>query len=396
MESSTPAFDNPLTLPIRRGQPLVPSTEEDESLMPDDLGDAVEQAPEHLELEPPVDPAQCPRCKGRLVNPQELGWCPKCGYCRSLEKDKATARLVTETQPGRSALHRFGEIGELIGKIPDWGWATAAGVCVIVAAASLANRFLPEHDSLARAVISLIGVIFSIVVILLVNLWSLFRLGATDEHVGPKDVFFCVAIWRKICMNLPDSRRLFWTIAWCLTACASAIFIVGGFDYWWEMYKPKRIAKSELLAAAGALGQGADDAKSLIESVEDMARQQDLTKQLGLGPKKNEEGRVTTQCVIVGYTLNGDNKLSGIVVGALLIDRVRFAGIVRKGFTPEQSQEILDTLKPLTQPKSYIPGLTMTAIWVKPEVFCEIEHRDFDRDQHFISPEYKGLLSTNK
>jgi ATP-dependent DNA ligase len=72
---------------------------------------------------------------------------------------------------------------------------------------------------------------------------------------------------------------------------------------------------------------------------------------------------------------------------------VRFAGIVRKGFTPKQSEELLAALKPLTQPKSYIPGLKMTAIWVKPEVFCEIEHRDFDRDQHFISPQFKAILS---
>ncbi len=395
MDSSTPAYDNPLTLPMRRGQPVGQATEEDESLIPEDLGEPEVQTSDHLEPEPAADPAQCPRCKGKLVNPQELGWCPKCGYCHSLEKDKATAKLVTETQPKKSALDRFGEIGELIGRIPAWGWIAAAGVCVVVALASLANRFLPEQDSLARALISLIGVIASILTIFLVNLWSLFQLGANDEHIGPKDIFFCIAIWRKICMKLPATRRPFWTITWCLTAFISAIFIVGGFEYWWDMYKPKRLAKSELLSAAGMLAQGADETKSLTESIEDFAKKQELANPLSQ-KKKNEEGRMTTQCVVVGYMLDGDKELSGIVVGALLADRVRFAGIVRKGFTPKQSEELLAVLKPLTQPKSYIPGLAMTAIWVKPEVFCEVEHMDFDKDKHFIGAQFKAMLSNNK
>ena len=393
MDSSTPAFDNPLTLPIRRGQPVGYTPEEDESLIPEDLGDPEVPGPDNIEPEPATDPAQCPRCKGKLVNPQELGWCPKCGYCRSLEKDKATAQLVNEVAPKKSALNRFGEIGEIIGKIPSWGWIAAGGICVVVALASAANRFLPEQDSLARALIGLIGIVVSLVTILFVNLWSLFQLGAGDEHVGPKDIFFPLGLWRKICLKLPASRIQFWTITWCLTAFISAIFIVGGFDYWWEKYKPKRVAKSELLSAAGALAQGADDSKSLTESVEDLAKKQELANPFS-NKKKNEEGKITTQCVIVGYTIDGDQELTGVVVGALLTDRVRFAGIVRKGFTPKQSEELLAALKPLIQPKSYIPGLSMSnAIWVKPEVFCEVEHLDFDKDQHFISPQFKNILS---
>src|SRR5258708_5777213 len=38
----------------------------------------------------------CPRCGGKLVNPTSLGWCPTCGYCRSLAEDGAKIPLSTE------------------------------------------------------------------------------------------------------------------------------------------------------------------------------------------------------------------------------------------------------------------------------------------------------------
>lgn len=389
---SNPVFDNPQTLPIRRGQPVTPVVEEDESLMPDDLL-IPDEASVDVEPEPLPDQAICPRCHGKLVNPQELGWCPKCGYCRSLEKDRATAKLVNEAPPTKSVFNRFGEAGEMIGKIPGWGWTAAAGFCAIVALACLANHYLPQQDSLARALIGLIGVVASIVVILCLNLWSLFLLGANDENLSPKHVIFCLAIWRKVCMKLPETRRQFCTGIWTLTVLFTSLFIVGGFDYWWELYKPKRVAKTELLSAASALSKAADDSKSLTESVEDFAKKQDLANKLDPNKKAEDSAKITTQCVIVGYMLNEDKQLSGLVVGALLSDRVRFAGVVRKGWDEKQSVELLTALKPLIQPKSYIPGLNLNAIWVKPEAFCEIQHQDFDKEQHFIAPQFKAILT---
>jgi hypothetical protein len=389
---SNPAFDNPQTLPIRRGQPVSSVVEEDESLMPDDLM-TPDEAPATLEPEPELDLTICPRCHGKLVNPQELGWCPKCGYCRSLEKDKATARLVKEAPPTHSAFNRFGEMGEMIGKIPGWGWTTAAGACAIVALACVTNHYLPPVDSLARALIGLIGVVATLVVFLCLNLWSLFLLGANDENIGPKHVIFCAPIWRKICLRLPETRYPFCTGIWTLTVFFSALLIVGGFDYWWELYKPKRVAKTELLTAVTALSKAADENKSLTEAVEDFAKKQDLANKLDPKKKVEDSAKITTQCVIVGYTLDGENKLSGLVVGALLSDRVRYAGIVKKGWDERQEAEMLTALEPLIQPKSYIPGLNIKAIWVKPEVFCEVEHQDFDKEQHFIASQFKSILT---
>ena len=167
--------------------------------------------------------------------------------------------------------------------------------------------------------------------------------------------------------------------------------MVGGLGYWWDLYKPKKLAKSELLSAVNALADGNPNERSLTESVEDFAKKQDLKAKLLEQKKKAIAApRQTTQCVVIGYTLNDENQIESVVVAALLNDRIRYAGQIRKGFGPKEGAELLAALKPLVQPKSYITGLAVNAIWVKPSVMCEVSHEDFDENQHFIAPLFKG------
>ena len=411
MESPVSPMDNPLTLPIRRGQTLLESSghevlkaDSEENLialLPEATEEAepAQTAEAPAEIPPDVDPGICPRCGGKLVNPQELGWCPKCSYCRSLEKDKTAAKLVTEALPKKSTLAQFGEYGEMISKIPMWGWMGAGVAIVIVALAVVANTFLPEEDSLARALISLITIVLTVVTVLCLNLWSVLALAADDEHMGPKDIFFPFKLWGKICRKLPQMRYQFLTIIWCLTGFVCAIFIVAGLEYWWELYKPKRVAKNELLSAVTALADGAKaNDRTLTESIEDFASKQNLKAKAEAEKKKAKPkvAKQTTQSVVVGYTTTDEGELDGLVVAILLKDRIRFAGIVRKGFSPKDKVELLNMLKPMVQPKSYIPGLAVSAIWVKPAVFCEVTHEDFDVSQHFNAPEFKGLLADTR
>src|ERR1700704_6144831 len=43
--------------------------------------------------DPALAEALCPRCKKTLADPRGLGWCQACGYCRSLEEDRARLPL---------------------------------------------------------------------------------------------------------------------------------------------------------------------------------------------------------------------------------------------------------------------------------------------------------------
>src|SRR4051794_37735147 len=46
---------------------------------------------------PPVE--ACPRCEKPLIDPARLGWCQACGYCRSLDEDRARLPLAPEANP---------------------------------------------------------------------------------------------------------------------------------------------------------------------------------------------------------------------------------------------------------------------------------------------------------
>src|SRR5579864_4911802 len=65
----------------------------------------------------------CPRCGSKLTNPEGLGWCPSCGYCRSLEDDASKAALATPAASRRPSPLGMVEFCEMLGRLPFWLWA---------------------------------------------------------------------------------------------------------------------------------------------------------------------------------------------------------------------------------------------------------------------------------
>jgi bifunctional non-homologous end joining protein LigD len=98
------------------------------------------------------------------------------------------------------------------------------------------------------------------------------------------------------------------------------------------------------------------------------------------------------QCVVIGYLIDPDKTLAGLVLAALDGEELRYAGIVRRGFTPETSKELLKRLSPLVRPTPLIPELQLSAIWVKPQVFCEVHQSGYDDQAHLLNPKFAGLL----
>jgi hypothetical protein len=323
-----------------------------------------------------------------------------------LEQDQAAAQLVAETAKPKSG-KALGEFGELIAKMPAWGWRTIGVTVAILVGSFVASLILPREDSLARALISLVSLVVSIVAIFSINLWALFILAPRDMNLGPMNVFLFVGLWRQICEALPITRRQFSSIVYCITVIISACFIVGGLDYWWEHYKPNRVAKVDILSAATALAKGAKAKnRSLEESLDDFAKMAELKKaedEQWRQAKLKAAQRETAQCVIIGFTENADSQLDGLLVAAILNDRIRYAGVVRKGMSPKDVKKLDGLLRPLIQEKSYIPGLSADgksevahAVWVKPNVFCEVTHEEYDENKHFLKSEFKTLLSDNR
>src|SRR5437867_13372344 len=79
MATSVPGDADVATVLLRRGETLAESAEK--------------PTPPPAAAAPEVVPG--PRCGGKLVNPGSLGWCMKCGYCKSLEEESAKKVLPT-------------------------------------------------------------------------------------------------------------------------------------------------------------------------------------------------------------------------------------------------------------------------------------------------------------
>src|SRR5439155_25857678 len=112
-------------------------------------------------VEPPPVASPCPRCNGPLTNPEGLGWCPKCGYCRSLEEDANKAALAAPPAARRPSALGFVEFFEVLGKLPSWLWPLLGGIVGVVVLSFAADFVLP-NESLSRALWSAIQLILGL------------------------------------------------------------------------------------------------------------------------------------------------------------------------------------------------------------------------------------------
>jgi len=347
-----------------------------------------------------IDEVPCPRCGAKLINPESLGWCSRCGFCRSLEEDAAKMDSVA---PGRAPNPSFlgaSEFLDLLGRAPRWLWVLLAGTAAIAMLSLVGNLVLPMA-SLPRAVWSTVQILLGLLGLFGAQVWALFLIAPDDDKVGAKDAIISGRLWGLTFNRLPETRRQVWLGGWSLAAMLLGVFVVGGLGYWTQFYNPKKVADKGLLQAVAqaAMDKGSD--KSLEEAVEDFADSQDLTKKDEEKKKeeerKKEEAKIdrrpTVQCVVIGYMVDADKNLTGLVVATLDGERLQYAGTVQRGFTPEASKEILDRLASLKAPSPLIKGLSMTAVWVKPKLFCEVHQSGADKEGHLLNPAFAALLT---
>jgi hypothetical protein len=348
--------------------------------------------------EPSQDATPCPRCGRTLTDPQGLGWCPGCGYCRSLEEDADKAALASPTAPRRPSALGMVEFWDLLRKLPSWLWILVGGVAIVAGASFAANQMLPDN-SLPRALWSTLEFGLGLLVLFAAQAWAFLLLAPQNDRLSGKDIVLPVRLWSMTCHRLPETQRQVWLGAWSLVAVLCALCVVGGYTYWYQFYKPKKIADRSLLQAISqAMKREAKD-KSMEEAVADLANSQNLTKEKEKAKAEKEDKRPTVQCVILGYTVEEDKarnaeKVSSLVLATVVDGRLKFAGTVRRGITPQASDELLKRLAPLVQANSFLPGLKLPGVvWIKPQLFCEVHQSGSDADGRLQQPRFKDLLT---
>jgi hypothetical protein len=191
----------------------------------------------------PAAPTVCPRCDGKLTNPEGLGWCPGCGYCRSLEEEGKT--VVVEAEPAARSPSLLGatELGEALRVMPGWVWPLLGGSALAAGLSVAADYQLPE-DSFIRAVWSAVQMAVCLVGLFAAQLWAMLQIGADEDKLGARDVILAGRLWRAALRRLPRTRGPVWLGAWCLTGLICGAAVVGGFNYWLESVKAKRLIRA--------------------------------------------------------------------------------------------------------------------------------------------------------
>lgn len=115
------------------------------------------------------------------------------------------------------------------------------------------------------------------------------------------------------------------------------------------------------------------------------------------------------EVVIGGYTLNeGTDKLfSALLLGVYENGKLQFVGKVGTGFNDKMQKEMMKLFKPLeikaspfdmepdvNQPSRFRPNPPRAkAVWLKPELVCEVTFTEMTEDGVFRHPSFKGLRS---
>ncbi len=131
------------------------------------------------------------------------------------------------------------------------------------------------------------------------------------------------------------------------------------------------------------------------------------------GDRSKEWLKIKTQTrqevVIGGYTLNeGSSKsFSSLLVGVYKKNKLLYIGKIGTGFTEKMQQEMIASFKPLVieePPFAEIPDINKPsrfrpnppkakAVWLKPELVCEVSYRELTSDGIMRHPSFEGMRS---
>jgi bifunctional non-homologous end joining protein LigD len=118
------------------------------------------------------------------------------------------------------------------------------------------------------------------------------------------------------------------------------------------------------------------------------------------------------EVVIGGFTKNEgtSKKFSSLLVGVFKNNKLLFTGKIGTGFTVKLQKELMEKFEPLiipqspfanepdvNQPSRFRPNPPKaTAVWLKPELICEVSYREMTNDGVMRHPSFRGLREDKK
>jgi hypothetical protein len=182
-----------------------------------------------------VTSVPCPRCKNPLVDPNGLGWCKSCGYCRSLAEAETETRAP---RPAKTQPNALTATGGAVLKTPVWFWGCLCGTAAIGVGTFIASHQIALTD-FQRALFCTLEIVAGLGLMFCSQFFGLLRLAPEDPSLSFKDAIVPIRLYGLIFQRLPDTQKFLCLGTWGLTAIVMAAIFVGGLGHWFT-YLPNK------------------------------------------------------------------------------------------------------------------------------------------------------------
>jgi len=193
-------------------------------------------------VQTPPPPAKanesCPKCGKDLIDPNGLGWCKDCGYCKSLADDNAKELLALKRAAGMA------KAGGAITVLPLWFWVSLLFFAIGIFFSIVMDQRLPESGTLQRAMWATLQVLVGYVVVFLAQWSALVTIAPEEPSLSYKDSVLSFKLWVMIMKRLPELRECLWTALLGLSLMIGSVAFIGGFEHWFG-YVPKTMTERE-------------------------------------------------------------------------------------------------------------------------------------------------------
>jgi ATP dependent DNA ligase-like protein len=277
--------------------------------------------------------------------------------------------------------------------LPRWAWIMIASVLFVIVESVIARLATPA-DSFIRTTWSLSQLAIGVIAVAGCHIFNFLVLAADDADVGLLDLLLKpIKLWIKAVHNLPTRLWVADAATSGLAAIVMSIVVIGGIPYerlWdWGFKEP---VKQNLMGAVMDHMKKLDsrDGNDDLEgAIGDFAGSQNLdpdaTKQPPPKPRNH------TDCVILGYRLDRDGRLTTLLLGIANRGQLVYAGNVTPKLPAEEMSALTNMLKQIETRDPFI-RVEAEATWVEAKYTCRVTFGQRTKEGRLREVEWDKML----
>lgn len=344
--------------------------------------------------------AAAPRCEkcAAPLKAEVVTICRNCGWYASLgtfvEIDHSWETYAGESAATPQHTAQKSHLRVWMELIPKWGWIMIVSVLAVILE-SIAARLVTSNGSATRTLWSITQLAVGLVTAAICHVFNFVVLAAEDADFGVIDIVLRpVKLWIRAFQRMP-SRLWVANAALCgLVASLMSIVVIGGLPYdrfWdWGFEEP---VKQDLLGAVVDRAKEIDSRNaSLEEAIGDFAGTQHLDEDGNLLTNA-DKARKKADCVILGYQVDREGRLSSLVLGTAYRGELVPAGRVVPELPEDERAQLLARLVANKTLQSFI-RVEADATWVRPTIACRVNYVEQLKDGQLRDVEWVKLLGT--